>query len=276
MVSQTVKDSKAAASDPALKILHKRCEGEDYFLMENTGKNTVKAQIVTGLQAGRLTVLFEKRGVNLKDGAFSDEFTANAVHIYTTAKKLPAPLMPSPSKDKRLEGKNFLKTMRKQTANFRFYNGTARWIWIKSPSGEPIREVSFAKEITLDGPARSAPMLIAADDTYRLFVNGKCVGDAQESRYPAWNVMKRYELAPYLKVGKNILVVQAEDKGSDFCAGLLCELNIVMQNGKSIRVLSDGSWVPDYAVMDKKTAVYIVCPYGSGPWQKNVKISPDK
>lgn len=282
LVSPTVSPAGIRIPHPDVVVLHKRCEGQEYVFVENTCNNSIRPEITTGLSAEQLRVLFEDRNVPVNKGVLTDEFKPYDIHIYTTAAAVPSPLVPSPSFDECLE-KKILWNQRTETADFPPYKGDARWIWVKPTADWTPREAIFTKEIVIPQPVRSVTLLITADDRYRFTVNGVPVGDARKSAYPQWTVMKRYDLTAQLKAGRNDIRIQAEDLGNQFCAGLLCDLQIETVDGMIVHVVSDETWTaePVNVVDSAKTTsnetpsvANMIGPYGCEPWDNKVRVEP--
>lgn len=90
----------------------------------------------------------------------------------------------------------------------------ARWIW---PEGEvwdlTNGYAQFRKVVVLPRRPRRAPVLITADQSYRLWVNGELV-----SRGPARGFQEHWpcdelDLAPWLRRGRNVIAVRAHHPG---------------------------------------------------------------
>jgi len=87
--SPTVKDKVAVTPTMGSRVdvLVKELDGATYILAVNMFKKPEKATFaVQGLEAGKVEVLFENRTLDLKGGAFADDFAPYAVHRYKIAK----------------------------------------------------------------------------------------------------------------------------------------------------------------------------------------------
>lgn len=122
---------------------------------------------------------------------------------------------------------------------------TAKWIW---PEGEGWDlhngYAQFRKCFRLDSVPRSAPAWITADQSYRLWVNGRpvCRGPARgfQDSWPCDYV----ELAPFLRKGRNVIAVRAYNPGHGTFAYISCRAAGFLFSatlGKT-RLVSDASW----------------------------------
>lgn len=121
----------------------------------------------------------------------------------------------------------------------------AQWIWPDSFHWDLSNCYAlFRKEFTLPRIPAKAPLIITADQSYQLYVNGTYV-----CRGPARGFQKSWpydevDIRPWLKKGKNLLAVRAHNPGrSNFqylhqgYAGLL-----VAAGWQGTRIVSDPSW----------------------------------
>ena len=121
----------------------------------------------------------------------------------------------------------------------------AQWIWPDSFQWDLVDcHAAFRKPFKLDRVPTRAPFFITADQSYRLFVNGKfvCRGPARgfQSHWP----FDEADIAPFLKAGRNLIAIHAYNPGrstyqyiSHGIAGLLA----AGEWGKT-DVRTDGSW----------------------------------
>ena len=93
--------------------------------------------------------------------------------------------------------------------------GSAEWIWSSPPAGatglnQPAGAVWFRASIDVSEKAqiRSAELLIAADNLYTAYLNGRYVGES-EADPNAWNRAKRFDVAPLLAAGHNVIAIEA-------------------------------------------------------------------
>ncbi len=94
----------------------------------------------------------------------------------------------------------------------------AEWVWrprrLAAPAfaagadrveEEANRYVYFRLAVELPGPARSAPCHASADGRYQLFVNGRLVGRGPGRCSPLAQSLDDYDLATFLKPGRNVI-----------------------------------------------------------------------
>ncbi|MBE0691186.1 MAG: alpha-L-rhamnosidase N-terminal domain-containing protein, partial [Anaerolineae bacterium] len=102
----------------------------------------------------------------------------------------------------------------------------AEWIWRRRGLGEvPFssasprlteetnRYVYFRHLVDVPGDIAEASAYCSADGRYQLFVNGRLVGRGPARCTPAWQYMDRYDLAPYLQPGRNVIAALAHSYG---------------------------------------------------------------
>ena len=110
-----------------------------------------------------------------------------------------------------------------------------KWVWCqKDSSGPEHTDVWFEREFALDGPAETATLAVAADDMPYVFVNGNFAGSGG-----SFLSAKTYDLARYLKPGKNTLTIRVRNDEQN--GGLLCDL-YVRDGGRDRYFCSDGKW----------------------------------
>lgn len=112
--------------------------------------------------------------------------------------------------------------------------GTApQWIW--DASAEPDEELFFRKTFSLAAAPQQAKLRCAADNHWRVWLNGERVQEGQ-----AWERLLTTEVAAKLRQGENVLAVYASNEGGP--AGLALRLD--WQAGKQRgEVVSDASWL---------------------------------
>lgn len=119
----------------------------------------------------------------------------------------------------------------------------ARWIWLPLDGVVPNHYVNFRKAFALDAVPATAPLQIAVDSDFVLYVNGVEAARGQYSDYPQRKTYTAVDVAPLLRAGDNVLAVLAYFKGRDFATyragkpGLI----LALQYGAH-RLVSDGSW----------------------------------
>jgi alpha-L-rhamnosidase len=118
-----------------------------------------------------------------------------------------------------------------------------KWIWLKGMEKERNFYLYARRTFDLKRVPKTAPTRITVDTRYMLWVNGRFVGRGPVRSDPAWLYYDKFDLAPYLKPGRNVIAVLVEHYGEptfqyvNAPAGLLFEANV----GEGW-ILSDGSW----------------------------------
>ena len=67
--------------------------------------------------------------------------------------------------------------------------------------------ITFRKVVAIEAEALSAKVHVSADGRYQLFVNGRLVGRGPARSTPARQTADPYDLAPYLRPGRNVVAV---------------------------------------------------------------------
>jgi hypothetical protein len=267
-VARTVDPSPVTVDQSAIKFLHKVCDGKEYIIAVNEGKENLTAVFTSTFQEKGLTVFFENRTVGVTQGRFTDRFKPNDVHVYGTGKILPASLvlpheMPAPDgKVSFLESAKFLKHAKK-------YTGSANWIWFPGKHTQPGHQTFFRRLFQVDGTLESASLFIAADDVAKVYVNGKMIGSSL-----GWNMGRKFVLTSYLTQGQNLIAIDGKDGGSSPC-GMVCDLTL--KNAKGIQTLvSDSAWrvseVEQPGWIEQKfdgknwVNAQVIGPVGTAPW----------
>jgi hypothetical protein len=112
--------------------------------------------------------------------------------------------------------------------------GNAAWIW--TPGQSQLADSTCFARRALELPTRpsDARIWIAADNSYRLYVNGEFVGAGG-----GWQPATSYHIAAHLRAGRNVIALAAVN--ADGPAGLLAEALITV-GGKPMRLATDGQW----------------------------------
>ncbi len=161
----------------------------------------------------------------------------------------------------------------------------ASWIWSPEkdqahpPEGHRYFRHGF--ELPKDDAVASAMISVSVDDQFTLMINGKEAG-ASSGKIDAWRSASSFDVAKLLKGGVNTIAVKGENTKDG--AGLLAALTITLKSGKTVRVVSDGSWTAsgespagwESAAKDPQGWVKAatVAPYGKGPWGQIVAPLP--
>ncbi len=121
----------------------------------------------------------------------------------------------------------------------------AKWIWPRSHSWDIHNGYAlFRHHVSLKRVAGAAPLFITADQSYQLYINGHyvCRGPARgfQRHWPYDEV----NVAPWLRVGDNLIAVRAYNPGSSNFqylsqgyAGLL-----MAARWGTVRIATDGTW----------------------------------
>jgi len=99
-----------------------------------------------------------------------------------------------------------------------------QWIWCQNGFGPNNTNVWFEKSIDLNSAPEAAQAVMTADDFLEFFINGKKVGDGSQH----WASPVRFDIAGFLKPGRNSIVVRAHNVGA--WGGFIADLYI-RENG---------------------------------------------
>ncbi|MGB1815576.1 MAG: cytochrome C, partial [Rubripirellula sp.] len=108
------------------------------------------------------------------------------------------------------------------------------WIWdaTGTSSSQPIY---LQKQFNVTGEVTAAALFTVCDNTMKIWVNGKIVGESSE-----WSAPIQKDIAKLLVPGVNSIAVQAANQGGP--AGFTLKLVIKQQNAKDLIILSDKQW----------------------------------
>jgi len=150
------------------------------------------------------------------------------------------------------------------------------WVWTSGShaGNQPAGTVYFRKGITLPAgrTVRQASFLLAADDSFRLFVNGQFAGLGT-----TWRSLSSLDVTAQLTSGANTLAIEAVNGGdSPSPAGVVGRLVVLFTSGDPLVVPVDTSWLSSKtAAGDWKAAGFdtsswqpaaAVAKYGDQPW----------
>ncbi len=150
----------------------------------------------------------------------------------------------------------------------------ASWIWADEPGGDPVRKAKpgrwfFSRRFTIAGtsPVSSARAVFAADNRFKLTVNGRVAGGGDD-----WQRPGSFEIAGLLRPGENRIVVEAgndPDAGPVNAAGLIGRIVIGLKEVGPLEVVTDGQWTfaPAADAADGKP-VKVIGEWGVEPWGK--------
>jgi HEAT repeat protein len=125
--------------------------------------------------------------------------------------------------------------------------GAAEWIWSAPPAGlaaldQPAGAAWFRASMTVSEKAqiRAAELLITADNQYSVYLNGRFVG-ATGADPNAWNRARRFDVAPMLAAGHNVLAIEAVNTAPG-PAGLLVRLGVALMDGQTAELTTHPAW----------------------------------
>ncbi len=147
--------------------------------------------------------------------------------------------------------------------------GVGYWIWAGETHADQTCRFWKAFELPDSSSVKRAQLRVVADDSYRLFLDGRLLGAGGE-----WRELNEYDVAPLLKPGTHVLAVEAFNGAS--VAGLALGLRVELTNGSLLEVATDASWkvVPDdLAAWTEQTrdspdwpTATVVAAFGQYPW----------
>ena len=117
-----------------------------------------------------------------------------------------------------------------------------QWIWY--PEGNPLVNAPiatryFRRSFSIDrpfaNPTDEAILDITADDSFKVWFNGKLVGEGT-----SWHKVSRFDVNKLTLPGKNVIAVEARNNGS--AAGLLVRFGYIPNGQSRLAILSDGTW----------------------------------
>ena len=151
----------------------------------------------------------------------------------------------------------------------RRFNRRAEWVWrcrgfgkpefgpVTPPYAEEMnRYIYFRKVLEIEGQVDEAPVHVSADGRYQLFVNGSLVGRGPARCNPAWQYIDPYDLAPYLRPGRNVIAALVHSYGRPTswyelplweparvfgCGGFFLQGDVVSVGG-AVRLDTGDSW----------------------------------
>ena len=136
-----------------------------------------------------------------------------------------------------------------QTRSESTSGGDGRWMWMPGRREAVDCHLLMRKAFTLAARPAAATLRVAASDQYRLFVNGRLVGDGPARSESPTAYYDTYELRELgLRPGANVVALLVHSTmmpqhGQSLCpGGVWVELECRLAAGKLVRVASDGSW----------------------------------
>jgi len=155
------------------------------------------------------------------------------------------------------------------------------WIWF--PEGvpkhaAPVEARYFRRtfEVPASDRQKRAKLTVAADDKFEAWVNGEKIGSGE-----SWSSPRDFDVKKLLRPGQNVVAIRAENAPApvkENPAGLMAVLEVELESGKKIWVLSDGEWraAKGVGLGNEWTQVglddshwpqaLVTAQYGEGPW----------
>ena len=98
----------------------------------------------------------------------------------------------------------------------------------------------FRKTFKLSkGSIKQASVLISVDDSYKLFINGRDVGEGDN-----WTHVGKYDVTNLLNKDNNIIAVEGNNKGKiDNPASILFAMKVTFDDDKIFKLYSDKTWI---------------------------------
>ena len=139
-------------------------------------------------------------------------------------------------------------------------NWQASWIWFTKERVEYISRY-FRKKIMLEDEVESAYFQGTADDRATFYVNGNKIRSGA-----SWDSSASSEITKFLKKGENIISV--DNYNARYAAGIIAEIDINLKSGKSVKIITDESWVssPD------KPDGWLKSEYDDSAWKPSVLL----
>lgn|GEM_PF-1842385 len=272
-VSGTQGKDRPTAS-PALRCAVLTDNGKDYFFLMNRTPKPVSGTIELGISGDTVTVYGNHSTLPVSSGRLKVNLKPYEV-IVCGAHDLPEPAwkLPPARPDWDAEGSPFFLAIQEYCRQLSqpHYQGKANWIWEKSTVQQSDGQCLLGKEFELAAIPARADLLVAADNTVDIYLNGHYV-----ARQGNWKIMKSFDLRQFLRPGKNILLLVATNIGLSPC-GILAELHLGAQT-----YVSDSSWqavavpkgasAPQNMSLKNSSSAVVIAPYGGGAWRRKVVI----
>ncbi|MBQ6473434.1 MAG: hypothetical protein IJJ33_15720 [Victivallales bacterium] len=212
---------------------------------------------------GLVTVFHEQRKVECREGVLQDRFRPYSVHLYGVA-----PLPPAYREPPLWQGKNdpleeFCRRVRDPGAK---YAGTANWLWEESTAATVAGKAFLRRHLKLDAPVKSATILASVDDYASLTVNGQPCAS-----FGGWSQLTKVDITHLLRIGDNLMLVEAEDAGHLPCA-FLAEIHLEHMDGQSTVIITDDQWESAATEDGPWHPAKVIAPYGQGAWGRKVQL----
>ncbi|HEY5915358.1 MAG TPA: glycosyl hydrolase [Verrucomicrobiae bacterium] len=119
----------------------------------------------------------------------------------------------------------------------------AKWIWHKEGNpaiAAPVGERFFRRvlDVPADQKVLSAEIVLTADNSFELWVNGKALGSGGDFKQSY-----RFDVKPFLKPGQNVICVKAVNgAGSPNPAGLIGAVAVRCSDAPLLQINTDAAW----------------------------------
>ncbi len=140
----------------------------------------------------------------------------------------------------------------------------ASWIWQgqqDAGTAAPIGTRYFRKEFTVPGQRRVESALCAAtaDNNFRLYVNGRRIGDGSDFKQ-----VTVIDVIEHIRPGRNVLAIQASNVGdAPNPAGVLAVLKLGFSGRQTSIIASDATW----RASESAPANWAAVDFDAGDWQ---------
>ena len=113
--------------------------------------------------------------------------------------------------------------------------GVGSWIWTTNFADKQICRLWRAFSLPEDDHVRQAILRITGDNSYRLYLDGRDIGEGSN-----WRAMTEYDITFLLTPGTHVAAIEAFNDNRE--AGVLLGMQITLASGKQIQIVSDDSW----------------------------------
>ena len=119
-------------------------------------------------------------------------------------------------------------------------NGLGCWVWDKATFNKQTVRLWHSFEVPKTNPVVRAELRIAADNAFKVWLDGQEVGSGSD-----WRTLSIYHLEGTLSPGAHALAVEGFNDNDK--AGIILGLRLEMANGQALQLRSDPTWrvVPD-------------------------------
>ena len=264
------------STNPRIAYLSKKLNGKNYLLAINTTPVKQKFVFFSKAMKGKCYSLLKPYTLNKNENfGFEDFIEPYDLKIYSDYNYLPVSSLKK-SKSSTVSQKRYKEIPFENMGNGVIgYNWKAKWIW---NSNKPFSSKAyFRKNFFLDNSPSKSYISIAADASYKLFVNGTYLGEGS-----CWTA-KTYNLTKYMKKGSNAIAIECVGDGGP--TGCIFEGKISLPDNKNRYFVSDENCKTTAKVKkDWKTAELkdsdwerskIAYEVKNGPWGKIPILPPN-